>query len=137
MEQALFGARGIVTDSITGNPLKAKIEITSHDIDSSHVYSNLPIGNYHRHIFQGNYDITFSKNGYYTKTINVSVLNNNSTIEDVQLVPLNTTSITEQIPSNIKISNIDILGRKSKKGRNNIQLIKTKKGTIKKQIKLN
>ena len=137
MEQALFGARGIVTDSITGNPLKAKIEITSHDIDSSHVYSNLPIGNYHRHIFQGNYDITFSKNGYYPKTINVSVLNNNSTIEDVQLVPLNTTSITEQIPANIKNSNIDILGRKSKKGKNNIQLIKTKNGKIKKQIKLN
>ena len=137
MEQALFGARGIVTDSITGNPLKAKIEITSHDIDSSHVYSNLPIGNYHRHIFQGNYDITFSKNGYYPKTINVSVLNNNSTIEDVQLVPLNTTSIIEQIPANIKNSNIDILGRKSKKGKNNIQLIKTKNGKIKKQIKLN
>ena len=56
MEQSLFGLRGIVTDSITGAPLKAKIEILGHDVDSSHVYSNLPIGNYHRHIYQGNYN---------------------------------------------------------------------------------
>jgi hypothetical protein len=137
MEQSLFGIRGIVTDSITENPLKAKIEITSHDVDSSHVYSNLPIGNYHRYIYQGNYDVTFSKNGYYPKTINVSVLNNNITVIDVQLVPLNTTSITDQISTNIKNFNIDILGRESKKGKNNIQLIKTKNGTVKKQIKLN
>ena len=61
-----------MTDSITEDPLKAKVEITSHDIDSSHVYSNLPIGNYHRYIYQGNYDVTFSKNGYYPKTINIS-----------------------------------------------------------------
>ena len=24
------------------------------------VYSNLPIGNYHRYLFQGNYNVTFS-----------------------------------------------------------------------------
>ena len=134
MDQSLFGLRGIVSDSITGNPIKAKVQITNHDVDSSHVYSNLPIGNYHRYLYQGNYDITFSKNGYYPKTINISVLNNNSTIENVQLVPLNTTSISEQTPTNIKIYNIDILGREIKKSKNNIQLIKTKNGTITKQI---
>ena len=134
MDQSLFGLRGIVSDSITGNSIKAKVQITNHDVDSSHVYSNLPIGNYHRYLYQGNYDITFSKNGYYPKTINVSVLNNNSTIENVQLVPLNTTSISEQTPTNIKIYNIDILGREIKNSKNNIQLIKTKNGTVTKQI---
>ena len=133
MDQSLFGLRGIVSDSITGNSIKAKVQITNHDVDSSHIYSNLPIGNYHRYLYQGNYNITFSKNGYYPKTINVSVLNNNSTIKDIQLVPLNT-SITEQISTKKEISIIDILGRNTKNKTNNIQLVKTKNGIITKQI---
>ena len=48
--QSLFGLRGTVTDSIT-NPLKVRVN-SGHDIDSSHVYSNLPIGNYHRYLYQ-------------------------------------------------------------------------------------
>ena len=41
LEQSLFGVSGIVTDSITGLPLKAKVEIYNHDVDSSHVYSHI------------------------------------------------------------------------------------------------
>ena len=135
MQQTLFGLRGIVTDSITGNPLNAKVEILSHDIDSSHVYSNLPIGNYHRHLYQGNYNITFSKNGYYPKTINASVLNNNITTKDVQLIPFNTTQIVEMHPTKITKTNFDVLGRKSNK-KNAIEIIKTKKGKVTKQIRI-
>jgi len=125
IEQTLFGLRGVVTDSITGNPLKAKVEILSHDIDSSHVYSNLPVGNYHRHLYQGNYNITFSKNGYYSKTINASVLNNNISIEDVQLVPYGTTQIEEIKSAENSNITFDLLGRKSNE-KSNIQLLKTK-----------
>ena len=50
MHQSLFGLRGIITDSITDLPLKARVEILGFDLDSSHVYSNLPIGNYHRYL---------------------------------------------------------------------------------------
>jgi hypothetical protein len=135
MEQTLYGLRGIVTDSITGNPLKVKVEILSHDIDSSHVYSNLPIGSYHRHLYQGNYNITFSKNGYYSKTINASVLNNNITIEDVQLLPFSTTQVEEINPSKNTNTTFDLLGRPSNE-KSRIQLIKTKNGTITKQIKI-
>jgi len=133
MEQSLYGIRGIVTDSITGLPLKAKVEIINHDIDSSHVYSNLPIGNYHRHIYQGNYDITFSKDGYYPKTINASILNNNATIEDVQLVPFSTTQVQEINPLQHAKQSFDLLGRPSNSN-SNLQLIKTKSGTLTKQI---
>jgi hypothetical protein len=136
MEQSLYGIRGIVTDSITGVPLKAKIEITGHDLDSSHVYSNLPIGNYHRHIFQGNYNLTFSKNGYYPKTINATILNNDIVIEDVQLLPFGTTEIVEQISTEKNKVNFDILGRNINDNKNSIQLIKTKNGTITKQIQI-
>jgi hypothetical protein len=114
MEQSLFGLRGIVTDSITGDPLKVKIEIFSHDIDSSHVYSNMPIGNYHRYLYQGNYDVTFSKSGYHSKIINASVLNNITTIENVQLVPLNFVGLENKNVHQKVINSIDLLGRKIK-----------------------
>ena len=114
MEQSLFGLRGIVTDSITGAPLKAKIEILGHDVDSSHVYSNLPIGNYHRHIYQGNYNITFSKSGYYPKTINSTILNNDIVFENMQLVPIGFVGIKEVQKLISKKTITDLLGRKNK-----------------------
>ena len=116
MEQSLHGLRGLVIDSISGAPLHARIEIATHDIDSSHVYSNLPIGNYHRYLIQGNYDVTFSKNGYYSKTINTTILNNEITIINVELVPLNTspTFVTEEITKNNDNISIDLLGRETK-----------------------
>jgi len=119
MEQSLFGLRGIITDSLTGVAIKAKVEVFGHDIDSSHVYSNLPIGNYHRHISQGNYNFTFSKNGYHSKTINTTILDNDIVIQDVQLVPLNTTEISEIKEPKKQKQAFDILGRPAnKKGYN-------------------
>lgn len=118
IEQSLFGLRGIITDSITGLPINAKVEIFNHDVDSSHVYSNLPIGNYHRYLFQGNYNVTFSKNGYYPKTVNITILNNNVTIENVQLVPINITNVSEINKEINQINNFDLLGRYTNKIKN-------------------
>ena len=134
MQQSLFGIRGIVTDSITGNPLKAKIEIIGHDMDSSHVYSNLPIGNYHRHIYQGNYDITFSKSGYHPKIINASILNNDIFVVDVQLVPIGFIGIEEVKKTISKRTIIDLLGRKNKNS--NLRIRKDSEGKTKKVITL-
>ena len=96
--------------------MKAKIEISGHDIDSSHIYSTLPIGNYHRYLYQGNYNITFSKTGYHTKTMNCIVLNNQSTIQNVELVPINT-SVNKNVISNNNLNKLqfDLIGRKIKK----------------------
>ncbi|MCX6231892.1 MAG: M14 family zinc carboxypeptidase [Bacteroidetes bacterium] len=88
IEQGMYGIKGIVTDSVTGNPLKAKIFIQGHDMDSSHVYSVLPLGSYFRPIYTGNYNVTYSSSGYYSKTINVAVSNKSSLTKDVKLVPL-------------------------------------------------
>ena len=137
MEQSLYGLRGIVTDSLTGLPLKAKIEILGHDIDSSHVYSMLPIGNYHRYIIQANYNVTFSKNGYYTKTVNATIINNNTTVRNIKLVPINstiTTTINEKISNNKRDLFIDILGKENKQTKNSIQLITNDNNQIKKLI---
>jgi hypothetical protein len=90
IEQSRFGLHGIITDSLSGEPLKATVFIEGHDVDNSHVNSHLPIGDYHRYLSTGNYDISYSAEGYETKIItDVPLLNNETTILDVQLAPIN------------------------------------------------
>ena len=104
MEEVLFGIKGVVTDSITGKPLKAKIFISSHDIDSSHIYSSLPKGNYHRPIYAGTYSLTFSASGYKTKTIhNITIANRSTIVQDVQLAPTNIGINENSIENSVKI----------------------------------
>jgi hypothetical protein len=136
IEQSLFGVRGIVSDSVTGNPLNARVEIIGHDVDSSHVYSNLPVGNYHRYLSQGNYEITFSKNGYYDKSVNVDVYNNLATVLDVQLLPFNSIGIIEnKKPVNV-IGSFDVLGRGSTNA-NDIIIKINDDGSVNKTINMN
>jgi hypothetical protein len=91
IKQSLYGLNGIIYDSETSQPLEAKVEITGHDKDNSFVYSNLPVGNYYRYLKAGNYNVTYSKNGYYSQTINVNIQDFNSTTVNVALVPINST----------------------------------------------
>jgi len=86
IDEVLYGVRGIVTSECDGTPIKAKVEIVGHDHDNSFVYSSLPVGNYHRPIKAGTYDITFSAPNYITKTItNVTVTDGDITYLNVQL----------------------------------------------------
>jgi len=90
IEQANYGVQGSVTDSVTGEPLVARVYIPLHDIDNSFVYSKLPTGYYSRLLYEGTYSIQFTASGYFPKTINnVPVANWEATLLDVQLVPLN------------------------------------------------
>ena len=89
IEQSLYGVRGIITDACTGNAIKALVTVNSHDVDSSQVYSSLPVGNYHRPIIAGTYSITYSATGYQPQTITgITVANKSTVIRDVQLSPL-------------------------------------------------
>ena len=88
IKQSLYGIRGVITDSVTGEPLEAKVEISGHDDDNSFVFSTENVGDYHRLILSGNYDVTYSKEGYDSQTINLNVTNFNTTIQDVALHPI-------------------------------------------------
>ncbi len=91
MEESLYGIRGIITDSCSGLPIRAKVFANSYDQanDSSHVYSALPVGNYHKYVNTGTYSITYSAPGYASKTITgISVTNGVATTRNVVLVPL-------------------------------------------------
>lgn len=88
LKQVKYGIRGLITDDCTGNPIKAKIEIQSHDVDNSFIYSSMPVGNYHRTIFSGTYNVIISADGYQSQTFdNISVSNYSSTVLDASLTP--------------------------------------------------
>jgi len=88
MEQVLYGIRGQVTDSSTGLPLQARIELVNHDADSSWVYSDIKTGFYFRPAAQGVYTARVSSYGYKTKTINtVQVFNMQAITLNIELEP--------------------------------------------------
>lgn len=73
LEHTLYGFRGVVTDAQTGLPVRAKVFVNDHDVDSSYVYSFLPKGNYHRPIKAGSYSVTFSAPCYRSQTHEITV----------------------------------------------------------------
>lgn len=105
IEQALYGIRGTVKDSITSVPIEAKVFVENHDEDSSWVFSNLPHGDYYRPLYKGTYEITFSADGYIPKTITgVLVENHKATMLDVKLSKDPTGIISENKKLNMTIS---------------------------------
>ena len=88
IKQTTYGISGIITDSITGYPVKAKVIIQDYDDDMSYIWSDSITGNYHRLVLQGTYDLTFQAKGYKLKTINnIQVKKNEKTRLNVQLNP--------------------------------------------------
>jgi hypothetical protein len=69
IENCLYGIQGVVTDSATHEPLRAKLEVMDHDADSSQVYSDSMNGNYYRMLEPGSYDLKFTAAGYKDKLI--------------------------------------------------------------------
>lgn len=87
MEQSLYGIRGRITDSASGEPLEAEVFVLNHEADSSWGYSSIPAGNFHRMIYDGNYSIRFSREDYFPKTFyNIAVVRKQTTLLDVELV---------------------------------------------------
>jgi hypothetical protein len=101
IEEVNFGINGKVTDTVTGEPLAAKVFIPSHDIDSTFVYSYLPTGWYYRPIYHGTWTLNFTCPGYFPKTIsNVTVTDRTTTRLNVKMIPLNIGGTGNQIVKN-------------------------------------
>lgn len=86
MKRATMGLHGFVTDSVTGEPLRAKVFINGHDYFNSHVYSFLPTGDYYRYLKAGSYQVSYYADGYIHKTFAVDISDNAPLTLDVQLV---------------------------------------------------
>ncbi|MCK4696164.1 MAG: succinylglutamate desuccinylase/aspartoacylase family protein, partial [Candidatus Cloacimonetes bacterium] len=59
MEECLYGFRGIVSNE-DNNPLDATVYVIEHEIYNSEVFTDPEVGNYHRMIAPGTYDIDVS-----------------------------------------------------------------------------
>lgn len=106
IEQVQYGFSGIVTDTLTGEPLRAKVNIFGHDFDNSFVYSSLPTGFYTRPIAEGTYNVVFSAPGYFSKSIkDVHVTKLNKTILDVQLKPVTFGVEESSLPASLSFPN--------------------------------
>ena len=83
---------GLVTDSVTGLPISGA-DIVINGTGASDLSDN--IGNYATGVATpGSYTATYSKFGYVSKTINVSLANGVLLIENVELVPLQAFTFT-------------------------------------------
>jgi len=67
--------------------LEAEVTILTHDHHGSAVSSHLPAGDYYRPIKGGTYEVTYSCEGYYPKTLTLTVADWETLVQDVQLVP--------------------------------------------------
>ena len=92
IEEANYGIHGTVTDSLTGEPLQAMVYVNNHDAYHSYVETALPYGTYHRPIKSGQYSVTYSAEGYNSKTITVNVSDGAKLTQNVQLVSTDTNS---------------------------------------------
>ncbi len=85
IKETLNGVRGIVTDSASGMPLKAKIYAIGQN-DSTWIYSDSICGDYHRMFAPGTYSLLFKAPNYYDKIVSgIQVLNDSAVIYDVKL----------------------------------------------------
>lgn len=100
MKEAGYGIRGIVSDSVSGDPIRALVCVQGHDKDSSQIYSSAIHGAYFRPIEAGIYDLQFSAPGYRTKTIrNVEAVDFSYTLRNVLLLPDTCQIIPDTLPS--------------------------------------
>lgn len=89
LDEALVGIHGTVSDSGSGSPLSAKIFISGHDADSSHVYSDTLTGIFTRFLAPGNYLLSFSADGYISQNIAVNLTSWNDLVNlHVELDPI-------------------------------------------------
>lgn len=92
MKEIHKGIRGMVVDSVTGQPLKAMLSISNLDCDSSEVFSRNQ-GDFYRLLLPGTYTMTASAPGYSPKSMTVTVGNDTATNVTFELSNANTQDI--------------------------------------------
>jgi hypothetical protein len=87
MELMLKGIRGIVTNAVTGLPIRAKVYADT--IKSVLVKTDSITGNYHRMLLAGTHKVICSATGYKSDSVlNVNVLDTGATVVNFALQPI-------------------------------------------------
>ncbi|OFY29630.1 MAG: hypothetical protein A2275_15845 [Bacteroidetes bacterium RIFOXYA12_FULL_35_11] len=84
-KEAQNGIQGLVSDSATNQPIRAKISIQNHDNNNSFVYSDSITGRFFRPIYAGTYDVNFSKNTFQEKILMINTYNGTAAFYSVSL----------------------------------------------------
>lgn len=85
MSTGLIGIRGLVTDAETGAPIAATVTVEGN---THPVYTDPDVGDYHRMLLPGTYNLTFSAPGYANRTIsNIVVTAGEATRRNVTMSP--------------------------------------------------
>ena len=83
LKKAMQGIHGLVTNTETGQPLDAKIEIQGKNMP---IFTDPDVGDYHRILMPGTYTVIASANGYVTKTLpGITVTADSGTTLNIQL----------------------------------------------------
>lgn len=105
IEQVSRGVRGIVTDANSGLPVSSIIWVSDASNEYWPIYTDPEVGDFHKYLLPGNYDIKVTANGYQTSTIsNITVVDTGATEVNFQLQSDEGTYgyqvISSQIPGN-------------------------------------
>jgi hypothetical protein len=88
IEMASRGIKGLVTDSGNGQGVAAIIWANNSNGDFWPIYSDPDVGDFHKFLLPGTYDVTITANGYQPTTVqNVVVVDTGATAINVQLQP--------------------------------------------------
>jgi len=91
MKETLNGIRGIVTDAASGDPVAATVKVVGHDSETykTFAYADPDVGDYHRPIEAGTWDLEFSAEGYETLTVNGIVATDGASVRrNIQMTAL-------------------------------------------------
>ncbi len=91
MRQTLTGARGLVTDGLTGQPLDAEVDVVQI---GKIVRTDPDVGDYHRLLLAGSYTLTCHAEGYFDQAWPITVVSGTATIQDCALMPLASYAVT-------------------------------------------
>ena len=84
LEAVHIGVRGLITDSATAEPLWAQVTVTDN---AQPVFTDPNVGDYHRMLLPGIYELTFSAAGYLSQTVSdVTVIDGPATRINIDLV---------------------------------------------------
>ena len=93
IHKAGTGVSGIVRDGVTGEPIYANIMVSGYN---KGIKTDPDVGDYHRLLQTGIYDLTFTSEDYCTLTVyNFDVHGNSLQTLNVELTPAGTTSTKE------------------------------------------
>jgi hypothetical protein len=87
LENALYGIHGKISDHYSAEPVSARIFITGHDKDSSHIFSDTTSGKFVRFLAPGSWDLSIQATGYRDTIIkNVTVMDGQKTYLDIEMI---------------------------------------------------